>query len=284
MVTQTHQLFDRLVESGAPTWPTHVFVGSDAVDPPPESFQVPFPRLEVVLDGTYRNELCNTTGERLTADLFSGDCLFLPPNSWNKPEWDCDVTVMSLLFGNLHLGLSRVTWNTTGPGFENVEKRSCFLPGGAPVYSMVSALSGFQLDRQGGTPYVRLQVRALVEYALELIDHPLSEDVSRPSHLYQSVCSYIQENYHRQINRDQLAMRFEVSPNYLSRVFRDQGNVGISEYVTAVRIERAKFMLKRYAFQLDEISRRCGFRDVNYFCRSFKRKVGRTPSEYRSGE
>lgn len=149
---------------------------------------------------------------------------------------------------------------------------------------MVTALSGLQLDRQGGASFVRLQVRALVEYTMALIEHPLSEDVSKPNRLYQSVCSYIQENYHRSLNRDQLARRFSVSPNYLSRVFREQGSMGISEYVVGIRIERAKFMLKRYAFQLDEISKRCGFRDVNYFCRSFKRNVGRTPTEYRSGD
>jgi AraC-like DNA-binding protein len=285
LISAASRFFEQLTASDAPTWPSHVFIGGDAVDPPPNSFQVPFPRLELVLDGVYSNTLCNARGERYTADLTAGSCLFLPSNSWNQPEWDGDVTVMSLLFGNLHLGLSYVTWNQASGSFRDVEKRSSFLPGGTPVYAMVDALTAFQLERQGGSSFVRLQVRALVEYAMELIAHPPTEDVSRPNLLYQDVCSYILENCHKPaMTRDHLAQRFDVTPTYLSRVFRDQGNTGLSEYITETRIERAKFMLKRYDFRLDEISQRCGFRDVNYFCRSFKRQVGRTPTEYRTGD
>ncbi|MGM7628888.1 AraC family transcriptional regulator [Serratia marcescens] len=41
-------------------------------------------------------------------------------------------------------------------------------------------------------------------------------------------------------------------------------------------------MLKKYRFRLEEVANRCGFTDVNYFCRVFKQKTGLTPSQYRS--
>lgn len=272
-----------MLETAAPQWPRRVFVARDSASPSREAFQVQFPRVEIVLNGVYRNQICNADGNILSLDLQPGDCLFLPSNCWNLPAWDNDVTVMSLLFGKLHLGFSRITWDHAQQSFVDVEKRSCFLPGSAPAYSMVSALSGLPPDQLEGGHYANLLVRALVEHSLELIVSEADDEVSRPRHLYQSACSYIQENYHTQITRDRLASHFEVSPNYLSRVFREQGSVGVSEYINTIRIERAKFMLKRYALQLNEISQRCGFHNVNYFCRSFKSRVGRTPSEFRAG-
>lgn len=41
-------------------------------------------------------------------------------------------------------------------------------------------------------------------------------------------------------------------------------------------------MLKKYRFRLEEVASRCGYTDVNYFCRVFKQKTGLTPSQYRA--
>ena len=91
----------------------------------------------------------------------------------------------------------------------------------------------------------------------------------------------IQENFQRSITRDNIAERFSISANHLSRLFRQQGHMTLADYITWVRIERAKFMLKKYNFKLNEVSVRCGFKDVNYFCRVFKNRTGSTPSTYR---
>ncbi len=54
-----------------------------------------------------------------------------------------------------------------------------------------------------------------------------------------------------------------------------------SDYLTYVRVDRAKFMLSRYDMILYEIAQRCGYKDTSYFCRTFKKITGRTPTEYR---
>ena len=53
------------------------------------------------------------------------------------------------------------------------------------------------------------------------------------------------------------------------------------DYLTYVRIDRAKFMLHKYDMNLSEIADRCGFSDSAYFCRVFKKIVGKTPTKYR---
>ncbi len=126
-----------------------------------------------------------------------------------------------------------------------------------------------------------LLLQALLQYSKTILDAPVEKSQSRVQDLYQGICIYIQENFHRQITRDSIATRFSISSNHLSRLFRQQGHMTLADYIAWVRIDRAKFMLKKYNFKLNEVSMRCGFKDVNYFCRVFKNRTGRTPTEYR---
>ena len=54
-----------------------------------------------------------------------------------------------------------------------------------------------------------------------------------------------------------------------------------SNYLTHVRIDRAKHLLRSYNFKLDEIAERCGYHTTPYFCQTFKRLTKLTPAEYR---
>lgn len=270
-----------ILTSLTPDWPTHVYIAQEASSPTPDAFQVPFPRVDLVLSGCYSNRICGADGQETLVDILPGECLFVPPNNWNIPLWNDNVRVMSFLFGSLHLGYSQISWDAAQQCFLQVRKHSCQLPGDAPVYAMVSALSGLFANKGHQSQHVLTLLKVLLEHSLDLIVQSKENDMSKPQYLYQNACAYIQDNYHTLLTRDRLAEHFEVSPNYLSRVFRQYGNIGISEYINNVRIEQAKFMLKRYEFQLHEISRRCGFHNVNYFCRSFKVRVGRTPTEFR---
>lgn len=115
-----------------------------------------------------------------------------------------------------------------------------------------------------------------------MLDTPLNGPEDRTKQIYQGICIYIQENFHHDMSRSSIAQRFNISPNHLSRLFRQQGHMSLADYIIWVRIERAKFMLKRYHFKLSDISERCGFKDVNYFCRVFKKRTHKTPTEYRN--
>jgi transcriptional regulator GlxA family with amidase domain len=57
--------------------------------------------------------------------------------------------------------------------------------------------------------------------------------------------------------------------------------IPFNAYVTYVRINRAKYLLKNYRQSLDEVATACGFSDASYFCRVFRRLTRLTPSGYR---
>ena len=96
----------------------------------------------------------------------------------------------------------------------------------------------------------------------------------RGAELFHGICIYIQENFHRPISRDSIAHRFNVSASHLSHLFREQGHMRLADYISWVRIDRAKFMLKKYRFRLEEVASRCGYSDVNYFAGCSSRRPG----------
>jgi len=263
-------------------WPRRIVFGFNTVAPPRGCFQVPFPRLELVLAGTYRNTVCTAAGATDQRVLSAGDALFIPADCWNLPAWDSDVQVLSLLFGAKHLGVSLVVWSAEKAEFSSVDKRSCLVPGNSPLYRMVDAVSSFQSEGETVTSYGRLQANALLEYTKILLQNPSQGEERQSSALYRAVCTYVEENFDQMITRDIVARKFQVSPNYLSRVFSDHGDTTFSDFLTSVRIGRAKAMLEQVDLPLVQVSQRCGFHDPNYFFKVFKKRVKRTPTEYRN--
>ncbi|WP_194089045.1 helix-turn-helix transcriptional regulator [Vibrio hibernica] len=258
-----------------------VWFASDHTTPPPFSYQVNFPRMEFVIKGEYINKIEDPEFGITEVKVLPGDILYIPPNSWNKPEWDTDCSVLSLLFGKRQLGFSLVEKRKNEATFFDVQKHSVQTRTGHALDHILSGLNTLAKEKTQHPTGGHL-LMALMSYCHGMLLSPESSTQGRSEDLYQGICIYIQENFHRDITRDSIASRFNVSPNHLSRLFRQQGHMRLADYITWVRLERAKFMLTRYTFRLSEVALRCGFNDVNYFYRVFKNKLGRTPSEFRA--
>ncbi|PJC86988.1 AraC family transcriptional regulator [Vibrio sp. HA2012] len=260
-----------------------IWFANDQLTPPPFSYQVNFPRLELVISGEYRNQIEDPEYGITDVSILSGDALFIPPNCWNRPDWDTDCSVLSLLFGRRQLGFSLVGKKKDESGFFDVRKHSIQTRTGHAIDHILEALNALAREPRR-TPVDEHLLLALMSYAQIMIADPAHSAKKRSEDLYQGICIYIQENFHRSITRSSIAERFSVSPNHLSRLFRQQGHMTLADYITWVRIDRAKFMLRKYSFRLNEVATRCGFQDVNYFFRVFRNKTGRTPTEYRGME
>lgn len=74
-----------------------------------------------------------------------------------------------------------------------------------------------------------------------------------------------------------------LSPHHLSRLFKAQTHATFVDYVTAKRIQRARFLLQYTDQPVLRIAAELRFRPANYFSRAFKAATGLTPSEYRRG-
>jgi YesN/AraC family two-component response regulator len=76
---------------------------------------------------------------------------------------------------------------------------------------------------------------------------------------------------------------FAYSDVYFCKLFKQNFGMNFITYLNEYRMNRAKEMLADPAINIKDISSKAGYRDANYFTRVFKRMVGMTPSEYRSG-
>lgn len=260
---------------------SRIWFAGDQVTPPPFSYQVNFPRLELVISGEYINEIEDPDHGITEVKIMAGDAIYIPPNSWNKPNWDTDCSVLSLLFGRRQLGFSLVSKAKDQEAFHDIQKLSIQTRTGHAIDNILAALNALSKEplQQPMDEYLLL---ALMSYCRSMLSIPTTSAKKRSENLYQGICIFIQENFHRPISRETIARRFNITPNHLSRLFRQQGHMRLADYIIWVRIDRAKFMLKKYSFRLHEVAIRCGFQDVNYFYRVFKNKTGLTPSEYRN--
>lgn len=98
----------------------------------------------------------------------------------------------------------------------------------------------------------------------------------------QRCCNYIEMNLNRNIHAQELADMVGYSVTYFTRRFREETGFGISDYVKAARIERAKLLLETSEDSVQEVSDKLGFTTRNYFTKCFREIAGMTPVEYRN--
>lgn len=105
---------------------------------------------------------------------------------------------------------------------------------------------------------------------------------SPASQLIQKIQSYIQENYGDvDLTLTRVADRFNLTPNYLSIFFKENAHDTFLNYLTRLRLEEAKRLMRDTRLSISEISERVGYASANSFTRAFKKIEHVTPTQYR---
>ncbi|WHX50327.1 response regulator [Paenibacillus woosongensis] len=98
----------------------------------------------------------------------------------------------------------------------------------------------------------------------------------------ETVKRWIQEHYDQQTELGSLASMVYLTPSYLSKLFKNETGMTITDYLIEVRIKKAKHLLKTSPdMKIHEIGCGVGYPDPAYFNKLFKRIVGVTPNEYK---
>jgi len=93
------------------------------------------------------------------------------------------------------------------------------------------------------------------------------------------VIQHIHKNLSDSLHRDDLAKLMGVNRSYLSKLFKQMTGKNLTEYILGKRIERARELLLNTQFTVENICFQCGFDNLSYFYRTFKKKTGKTPGE-----
>jgi len=89
---------------------------------------------------------------------------------------------------------------------------------------------------------------------------------------------FITDNYAEPISITEAAKKVHLTPNYLGILFKQETNVTFRDYLNNIRLNQAEDMLRAGEGSITEIALKCGFKDVFYFSRLFKKFKGATPS------
>lgn len=81
-----------------------------------------------------------------------------------------------------------------------------------------------------------------------------------------------------------LADEVYLTPTYLSSLFKKTTGSTIGQYLTEIRMNRAQELLTDPGWKLYQVAEMVGFEDANYFAKTFKKKTGMLPSEYRESK
>ncbi len=96
----------------------------------------------------------------------------------------------------------------------------------------------------------------------------------------EGVKSYMERNYNMNLTIEQLARIADISPKYFVDLFKKRYGTSAIDYLTALRIDRAKRLMAQSDVKLREIARQVGYSDEFYFSRKFKKEVGIAPTVY----
>ncbi|MBE5040559.1 response regulator transcription factor [Ructibacterium gallinarum] len=99
--------------------------------------------------------------------------------------------------------------------------------------------------------------------------------------LVYKIKNYISDNYQNTITLEILSEAIGLSPNYISTCFYKETGVNFKDYLTSVRIQKAKELLQGTNNKIYEIAHAVGYEDTRYFSNLFNNVVGCLPSQYR---
>lgn len=123
-----------------------------------------------------------------------------------------------------------------------------------------------------------LQNEMIRKYCLLVKNHSLNGY----SLLVQKVLTRVDTNLTADLSLKAHAELLNINPSYLSGLFKKEVGMTLTNYVTQKRIEQAVFLLNTTQMQIQTIASYCGISDVNYFTKTFKKLIGKTPKEYRT--
>lgn len=123
----------------------------------------------------------------------------------------------------------------------------------------------------------KLQHEMIHKYCLLVKNHSLKGY----SLLIRKVLTTIDADLTADLSLKNQAEHLNINASYLSTLFKKETGSTLTEYVNKKRMDHALFLLNTTNLQIQNIAQHCGFPDVNYFTKTFKKYMGKTPKEYR---
>lgn len=177
-----------------------VHFANPATSAPNLALQVDFPRLEIVLEGSVKDQAASV--------LQQGDVLYVPAGGWNDPQWQTPATTLSILFGKQQLGFSLLHWD--GVEVRNLAKQHVARRGPRIGSLLLQTLHEMQMQPHEQQT-ARLIVASLLSHCVDLLGSQI-QTATRSQALFEAIRVYIDEHYATPLTRESVASITASSP------------------------------------------------------------------------
>lgn len=141
------------------------------------------------------------------------------------------------------------------------------------------------LDREIDQLYRSNDMKSMIELiqkAISKLEEKFAFDKGSKRKEVERIQQYVRLHYSDSgLGVDQLAWEVNMTPNYLSSIFKKETGENLSAYLKRFRMERAKDLLSGTNEKIGDVCTMCGFVNVSYFCQSFREYFGVSPKKYR---
>lgn len=98
--------------------------------------------------------------------------------------------------------------------------------------------------------------------------------------LLNEVLIYINENIYESLTIEEICHKFSISRSSLQTLFKNNLNMAPKQYISDLKLNKSKLLIKESVYTISEISSKLGFTSIHYFSRKFKQQYGITPTDY----
>lgn len=221
----------------------------------------------------------------------SGDVVLLPPHIPHQWEFDDQTTDrhgrienVTLFFSNRQLANSLATQPTVRTVFDRLSQQNAAIIFSGTTRRQIATLlcqmPDYPEDARELALHLMLHLMATCERA------SLSATVKAAPADYAKqrlavIETYVHCNFKRSISLDTIAAHVGMNRSSFCIFFKRQTGQTFTHYLTRYRIDHACYLLTHTDHSTSRICYECGFNDVPYFCRTFKKQTGLTPMAMR---
>ncbi len=196
-------------------------------------------------------------------------------------EYECIVFDAKYLLGkndSINQSLNLLLEHTIVPQY-------VFSPGMSVIHdaawtlfdSFASKVSGYEM-LVTGVCYVILGT--IMSQHLYSYSDEKSEYSFRKSIRLQQAMNYMEESFREPLSLEDIAASIGMAPQSFCRFFKEMAHCTPIDYLNGYRIERACYQLLTTNHSVTQVALECGFNDLSYFIKTFKKYKGTTPKKY----
>ena len=224
-------------------------------------------RIRFALDGKARDRI-----------FVPGEVLFCPPNAWSAEVWDHPHRMISIVFRERYIRTLFIEHDGLGP----IPHPEVFYHTASPLSVSGGHLLHAVLSARRDSGSQLLSFRALLRNVIETVENDRDSLLGKESFTWECVQDHLESNFNLDVSRSSAGKALHLHPATLSRLVRKMTGCGFSEYLSRLRLERARNLLEETSLTVDEIADQCGYRYTSYFIRKFREYYSESPFRFRA--